>query len=267
MLDQIFWIALFGGLAIALLVESIRPRYVWTPRARIAHGLRNLSIWLIATALIAIVAAQPFAQFSAYLVQQRIGLLPALNVPFWAAAVIGFLVADFADYALHCASHALKPLWLLHCVHHSDKRLDATTTLRQHPLAVVVGLVVRALLLIALGAPLEALLVRDVLAMTNSHFHHAAIAWSPRSTAWIERYLSWLLVPPTAHWLHHDPAEQFTNSNYGGLLSCWDRLIGTYVPGTKHTATSGLSALNAYAWQTVPGMLTTPWRARKKTSL
>ena len=48
---------------------------------------------------------------------------------------LGFLAADITDYLLHRLSHRWKRLWLLHSVHHSDRRLDASITLRQHPLS------------------------------------------------------------------------------------------------------------------------------------
>jgi sterol desaturase/sphingolipid hydroxylase (fatty acid hydroxylase superfamily) len=122
---------------------------------------------------------------------------------------------------------------------------------------------VRALVIVAIGAPLWVLALRDVFAIITSHLHHAGIAWSPRSIAWMDRYVSWLIVPPTAHWLHHDPREEFTNSNYGQLLSWWDRLFGTYQPSTIAASGSGLSAMADDAWHHVWGLLMTPWRARK----
>jgi sterol desaturase/sphingolipid hydroxylase (fatty acid hydroxylase superfamily) len=67
-------------------------------------------------------------------------------------------------------------LWLLHAVHHSDPRLDVSTSLRQHPLFFVATLSIRALLTVALGAPVEAHAVRDVCGVATSHLHHAAIA-------------------------------------------------------------------------------------------
>ena len=87
------------------------------------------------------------------------------------------------------------------------------------------------------------------------------------SIEWMERYLSWLIVPPTAHWLHHDPREVFTNSNYGQLFSVWDRLFGTYQPSTTPTVGSGLNALAAPKWHSVRGMLMTPWWARRLPKL
>ena len=197
----------------------------------------------------------------------NLGLLHRLDAPFWLAATLGFLLADFSDYVFHRASHRFRTLWLLHAVHHSDPRLDASTSLRQHPFSYVPALVIRLMLIIALGAPAWSLVLRDVLAVISSHLHHAAISWSPRMIAWTERYLSWLIVPPTAHWLRHDPREEFTNSNYGQLLSCWDHIFGTYTPSTKTTSESGLSALSDSHWHTVQGLLQMPWRARRLPKL
>ena len=267
MSEQLIFNALGGGLALAIVVESIWPRYIWTRRARMLHMGRNVLLWMIGAIVLSLLSPLLFSPMIKYFSENHWGLLPALSAPIWLAATLGFLAADLADYVLHRACHRLKSLWLMHSVHHSDRRLDASTTLRQHPLALVLALAVRALVIVVLGAPLWALLLRDVLTVINSHFHHAAVAWSPRAIAWTERYVSWLFVPPCAHWLHHDPRELYTNCNYGALLSWWDRLFSTYVPGTHAAQGSGLNALPAYSWHTVPGMLTTPWRARHLRSL
>ena len=42
-----------------------------------------------------------------------------------------------------------------------------------------------------------------------------------------QRWLGWLLVTPDFHRMHHSAERRFTNSNYGMLLSCWDRWLGT----------------------------------------
>ena len=265
--EKLLFNALLVGLLLAIAMESIWPRYVWTRRARALHICRNASLWLFAAWIVSVLSPVMFSPMIKYFSENRWGLLPAMNAPVWIAATVGFLAADLTDYLFHRLSHRWKWLWLLHSVHHSDRRLDASTTLRQHPLTLVLTLAVRALVIVALGAPLWSLLLRDVLTIVNSHFHHAAVAWPPRVVAWTERYVSWLIVPPTAHWLHHDPRETYTNCNFGAVLSWWDRLFSTYVPGTRDVEGSGLGALNAYPWHTVRGMLTTPWRARNFRSL
>jgi sterol desaturase/sphingolipid hydroxylase (fatty acid hydroxylase superfamily) len=262
-LDTLAWFALFGGLALVLLAETLWPRHTWSFRHRVVHFLHNALLWLVVIATLSFVSSALWTPLMNASQTYELGLLPLFGAPAWLAATVGFLVADFSDYVLHRASHRFRPLWLLHAVHHSDRHLDATTSLRQHPLSYLFILSVRALVIVAIGAPLWVLALRDVFAIITSHLHHAGIAWSPRSIAWMDRYVSWLIVPPTAHWLHHDPREEFTNSNYGQLLSWWDRLFGTYQPSTIAASGSGLSAMADDAWHHVWGLLMTPWRARK----
>ncbi|MBT8426753.1 MAG: sterol desaturase family protein, partial [Erythrobacter sp.] len=49
-----------------------------------------------------------------------------------------------------------------------------------------------------------------------------------------------LLVTPDMHRIHHSAIERETNSNYGTLLSGWDRLFGTYVGEGQGKLTIGL---------------------------
>ena len=266
-IEMFGWIALFGGLLLTLIAETLWPRYEWSKVARARHFLGNLLLWVAVAVVLSLLAQYVLSPMLGVATALNLGLLRTLNAPLWLAATLGFLLADFSDYVFHRASHRFRTLWLLHAVHHSDPRLDASTSLRQHPFSYVPALVIRLMLIIALGAPAWSLILRDVLAVINSHLHHAAIAWSPRMIAWTERYVSWLIVPPTAHWLHHDPREALTNSNYGQLLSCWDRMFGTYVPSTTATGESGLAALSDLRWQTLRGLLLTPWWARRLPKL
>jgi sterol desaturase/sphingolipid hydroxylase (fatty acid hydroxylase superfamily) len=43
----------------------------------------------------------------------------------------------------------------------------------------------------------------------------------------VENGLSHLVVTPSIHWVHHHRTWVDTNSNYGAVLSIWDRLFGT----------------------------------------
>ena len=78
----------------------------------------------------------------------------------------------------------------------------------------------------------------------------------------IDRTLSWLVVTPRMHWNHHSPTQGFTNSNYGVILSCWDRAFATLTMPPAAPAEFGLRALEAPSWHSAFGMLATPWRAR-----
>lgn len=262
-LELLGLIALFGGFAVTALAETVWPRYTWSPRERALHLLRNFALWLLFVVVVSAFNSWILAPLVANARMFRLGLLNLWQCPYWLAFLIGFLTADFSDYVLHRASHQWRPLWLLHAVHHSDPRLDVSTSLRQHPLFYVASLTLRVLLTFAIGAPIESLIVRDLCGVVTSHLHHAAIGWTSLAVTRWQRWVGWLIVTPAAHWMHHDPEPALTNSNYGQILSLWDHLFGTFRAPVLPVHDSGLDALRAPEWHTVRGMLMTPWRARR----
>jgi sterol desaturase/sphingolipid hydroxylase (fatty acid hydroxylase superfamily) len=48
-----------------------------------------------------------------------------------------------------------------------------------------------------------------------------------------ERPLSYLLITPSIHWVHHHAVQRDTDSNYGTVLSLWDRLFGSLSPTAR----------------------------------
>src|SRR5437016_4178423 len=58
--------------------------------------------------------------------------LMGLKVPATVVVVV-VLALDFSFYSAHVAMHKIAPLWRVHRVHHSDRAVDVTTTIRQHP--------------------------------------------------------------------------------------------------------------------------------------
>jgi len=260
--EKIGLIAMFGGFALTALAETIWPKYAWSLLERGRHLWRNLAVWTMVIGVASVGAIWFFTPLIDSIGRYQLGFLNIWHVPIWLAFAVGMLAADFSDYVLHRASHQWRALWLLHAVHHSDQHLDVSTSLRQHPLFFVVTMSLRVLMMVALGAPLDSLVVRDILGIVMSHLHHAAIAWTPAAVSRWQRWTGWLIVTPAAHWMHHDPDPALTNSNYGQILSIWDRLFGTFHAPALPTVDSGLDALRGSEWHTVRGMLMTPWRAR-----
>jgi sterol desaturase/sphingolipid hydroxylase (fatty acid hydroxylase superfamily) len=65
------------------------------------------------------------------------------------------------------------------------------------------------------------------------------------------------------HRQHHSPDAPLIDRNYGQVLSLWDRLFGSYAePSGDLPPAYGLRTLDAPQWQTVAGVLLTPFRAR-----
>ncbi|GIS53124.1 hypothetical protein Ct9H90mP29_01660 [bacterium] len=43
----------------------------------------------------------------------------------------------------------------------------------------------------------------------------------------IDKYLSYILVTPNFHKVHHHYVQPHTDSNYGNIFSIWDHIFGT----------------------------------------
>ena len=61
------------------------------------------------------------------------------EMPVWLYASLGVLLLDFfGAYLAHFTEHKVKPLWMVHLVHHSDHKVDITTSNRHHPLESII---------------------------------------------------------------------------------------------------------------------------------
>lgn len=153
-----------------------------------------------------------------------VGLFNAWRVPPWLAFVATLLMLDFAIWLQHLALHHVPPLWRLHRVHHSDVAFDVSTAVRFHPVEIALSMLYKMALVAALGAPVAAVVVFEVLLNATSLFNHADL----RLPAGMDRVLRWFVVTPDMHRVHHSSRVRETNSNYGFNLPWWDRLFRTY---------------------------------------
>lgn len=260
-LNQLLLIMLFGGFALVIGLEWLAPaKPIASFRAWAIHFQRNLALWLMNTAILRFTFGSLPLLGALWAEHIGIGLLNLLAIPLWANIIIGVIVIDLFDYIFHRAMHNVRPFWLLHSVHHADPELDVSTNFRAHPLQTMLFTGWKLLVILGFGLSLWTLLIRELLVIPIAQLHHANIRWPETA----ERALGWLVVTPAMHRLHHSPQPRQTNSNYGELLSCWDRWFGTYrYQGANVTGPYGLNALREQRWHTVWGMLKTPFAARR----
>ncbi|HEX2606303.1 MAG TPA: sterol desaturase family protein [Flavisolibacter sp.] len=157
--------------------------------------------------------------------QQQFGLVHWLNASVVWTIIISFLVLDFfGGWLVHMVQHKTYFLWRFHVVHHSDNNVDVTTGLRHHPIESVLRGVFFLMGVIVAGAPMYAVMIFQTLLVLAVQFTHANI----RLPQWLDRPLSYILVSPNMHKVHHHWQQPYTDSNYGAVLAIWDRLLGTY---------------------------------------
>ena len=214
--------AFFGVFAIFALLEGVAPRDP-SPAMRVRRWPANvvltaMNIVVLSTLPVGIVAAADWAQGA------RLGLLHMIEVSPWAAFAIGFLGRAFLSWGTHYLNHKVPFLWAIHRVHHADTRLDVSTTVRFHPLEFVFTTPLTLAGVVLLGAPPVAILIYELMDAGVTVFSHANV----RLPWWVDRPLRLFIVTPDVHRVHHSSHQPETDSNYGAVLTIWDRVLGTY---------------------------------------
>lgn len=136
----------------------------------------------------------------------------------WALCFIFF---DFIVYAWHFIGHKSERLWRLHKVHHSDKNIHVSTGLRFHVLDQLLEVVVKCIGVMAIGVAAHVVVVCEIIRMFFVFFHHANVVVPG------ERWLSYVVITPSLHRVHHSTRRIEHDSNYGIVLAIWDILFGT----------------------------------------
>ena len=108
---------------------------------------------------------------------------------------------------------------------HADNNVDVTTGLRHHPLESVWRGIFFYIGIFVSGAPMYAVLLYQTALVFITGFTHANISLP----SWLDRAISWVLVSPNMHKVHHHWKQPYTDSNYGAVFSIWDRLLGTFM--------------------------------------
>jgi sterol desaturase/sphingolipid hydroxylase (fatty acid hydroxylase superfamily) len=159
------------------------------------------------------------------------------EMPLWLYVVLGVLLLDFfGAYLAHYVEHKVKPLWMIHLVHHTDHKVDTTTANRHHPLESVIRFAFTLFGVFVVGAPIGIVMLYQSMSLIATQFSHANIKL-PRK---IDEVLSYVLVSPDMHKVHHHYRLPYTDSNYGNIFSLWDRFFGTYMKLDRETIVYGV---------------------------
>ena len=210
--------------ALFALVEVVRP-YRAMPLPRSRRWTTNLALYAIDT--VAVRVFGPAAMIGAALWAQEAGygVFNAFDMPGWLAFGATLLALDLALWVQHLATHRVPLLWRLHKVHHADTGFDVTTAARFHPVEIVLSMGFKMAVVVALGAPPLAVFAFEAIFNAFTLFGHANFGL-PRG---FDALVRGAFVTPDMHRIHHSTTMEETNSNYGTVLSGWDRLFGTYV--------------------------------------
>ena len=243
-------------MTVAALIEAAVPMFARTSRIdgrraanlglTVVVFLLNWSLSSAAAILALAVALQP-TDFA-----MRLGVPMAIQI------VAGIVILDFsAGYLAHRALHLLPILWRFHRVHHSDEFVDATTTYRTHPVETVWRFLFVIVPVWTLGIPAQAVVIQRLVSAANGILEHANIRlWAP-----LDRVVSLVWVTPNVHKIHHSRQLSETNSNYGNVLTIYDRLLGTFTPSDRaESVIYGLDEVDPTRIASFRGLVSMPFQ-------
>lgn len=256
-------ILLIGGITLFWLLEGILPLQRFTYK-KWRHAWPNL-FFTITTIIINFLLAFLLLWTSDWTVASDFGILNWLpDMPLWLYAIVGVLLLDFfGAYLAHFTEHKVKPLWMIHLVHHSDHNVDTTTANRHHPLESVIRFAFTLMGVLVVGAPMGVVMLYQSLSLVATQFGHANIRLPKK----VDETLSYFIVSPDMHKVHHHYVLPYTDSNYGNIFSIWDRLFGTFMKLDRDTIIYGVDTFpDEVENGSVKGLLKQPFhRYRKPT--
>jgi len=257
-------IIVVGGITFFWLLEGVLPLYKFNYK-KWKHAIPNL-FFTLTTILINFVLAFLLLSSSDWVIANDFGIINWLpDIPFWLYVILGVLLMDFfGAYLPHFIEHKVKPLWMIHLVHHTDHKVDTTTANRHHPLESVIRFIFTLFGVFVIGTPIGIVMLYQSMSIIATQFSHANIKLPKR----VDDILSFVLVSPDMHKVHHHYVLPYTDSNYGNIFSIWDRLFGTFMKLDRDQLVYGVDVFPNEAENTnIVDLLKQPFQKYRKPSI
>jgi len=251
-------LGIFTGLLVLLSVLEYffaRRHQANTLKRRVA----NIGLIVAATISAQLIFPMATVALSLWTDAHGIGLFQLVDWPASLEIFLCLIVLDFAIYWQHRFFHRFPALWRMHRVHHSDLLFDACLGIRFHPFEIVLSKAYKLAWIAILGPSVIAVIVYESLLLGFSLITHGNI----RLPAKLDAILRLVFITPDFHRVHHSVHPEETDSNYGNILSVWDRLFGSYraQPRDGHTnMLIGLAEFRSSPEQTLGALLMQPFQ-------
>jgi len=214
-----------GSLVILWIIEGAIPLLpLHYKKTKLRHALVNFTFTIIHLIIhtgfgVLIVLMCDWAA------EKQFGLVYWLSLSVVGAIIVSALMLDFfGGWLSHLVEHKVPLFWRMHIIHHADNNVDVTSGLRHHPLESVWRGLFFLLAIFICGAPMYGVMIYQTVLTIFTGITHANISLPPA----FDKAMSYVLVSPNMHKVHHHWKQPYTDSNYGGVFSIWDRLFGTF---------------------------------------
>ena len=141
----------------------------------------------------------------------------------WWSWILLLFVEDLTYYWFHRISHESRLFWASHVVHHSSKKYNLSTALRQTWSGGFYTFVFWLPLILIGFHPVMVLVQMSISLIYQYWIHTELIKKMPK---WFEAVFN----TPSHHRVHHATNPQYLDRNHAGIFIIWDRLFGTFEP-------------------------------------
>lgn len=252
---------LAGGIAIFWIIEGIAPLFTFDYK-KWNHAGINI-FFTFTTIVVNFAMAFLLLMTAQWTVDTNFGLLNWIpSIPMILYTLIGLMLLDLIGaYFVHWVQHRVKWMWRFHLVHHTDTYVDTTSANRHHPGESVIRFVFTMLAVVIVGAPMWMVFLYQSLSVVFSQFNHANIPLPKK----VDQILSWFIISPDMHKVHHHYMLPYTDTNYGNIFSFWDRLFGTFSKLDRSKIIYGVDThMNVNEHSRIKNLLLIPFQKSRK---
>ncbi|CAM1355033.1 sterol desaturase family protein [Tenacibaculum halocynthiae] len=162
------------------------------------------------------------------------------TVPFiWWSWLILLFAEDLVYYWNHRIAHESRLFWASHVVHHSSKKYNLSTALRQTWSGSFYTFIFWTPLALIGFHPVMILMQMSISLLYQYWIHTELIYKLPN---WFEAIFN----TPSHHRVHHATNPQYLDRNHAGIFIIWDKLFGTFEPEIEKPIYGLVSNINTY---------------------
>lgn len=253
-----YWIGFVAVFLACAVWESFAPRAELSDPAERRwknHGV----LFVLGAGLGAIVLRLSPVAAAMLVADSRFGVLNKPWAPLAVRCAIAVLLLDLLQYWTHWSMHRVPLLWRIHLVHHSDRDVDVSTSVRHHPLEALYTQSLRLGFIALLAPPVAGVFAASLLsAVVDLWTHSNASLPAP-----LENLLRVLVITPDLHRIHHSQDATEQQENLGQIFPWWDRLFVSYAGQPLAAAEcfqAGLAGLEGQDSLSVGFMLAEPFQ-------
>ena len=147
----------------------------------------------------------------------------------WWSWILILFAEDFTYYWFHRISHESRLFWASHVVHHSSKKYNLSTDLRQTWSGSFYSFIFWLPLILVGFHPIMVMVQMSISLIYQYWIHTELINKLPK---WFEAIFN----TPSHHRVHHATNPQYLDRNHAGIFIIWDKLFKTFEAEVEKTA-------------------------------